>query len=178
MVNTYKYFIFKKTSETGMPHPGSLPGWCKDFKPSVVHTLQSARQRAFAAEIPPSDPWLTGISQCPMCKPLVCKSFIFEKCWLLWLWRRGTHQVLYSHPAHEEAPEWGLSGPIQNMQHKNFVVCEAVFCLGWDDTLRGAAGGLSWTLQVLHELKGVLLERSGRIYCLNFAVVQRWLSIV
>lgn len=41
-----------------MTHPGSLPSQCQDFKPSFVHTLQSARQRPSSAEIPPSDSWL------------------------------------------------------------------------------------------------------------------------
>lgn len=40
-----------------MPHPGGLPGWCQDFKPSLLCTLQSARQRLCLEEIPPSDSW-------------------------------------------------------------------------------------------------------------------------
>lgn len=154
-----------------MTHPGSLPSQCQDFKPSVVHTLQSARQRPSSAEIPPSDSWLDRHFSVPKGANLwFCKSFVFEKCWLFWWWRRGTCQGLYSpHSSCEEAPNGASWGPFRMWNTK-------ILCF---NTLRGAAGYLSCTLQVLHELRDVLLEgRSGRISCLNFAVVQRLLLVV
>lgn len=159
-----------------MPHPGSLPSWCQDFKPSVC-TLQSARQRPFSAEIPPSDSCLG-------------RHFSVHKGANLWFVRalflksvgcfgHGEEElikfciVLIHHV--RRFLNGASQGPFR-MWNKNFVASETVFCLSWDDTLRD--GCLSWTLQVLHELRGVLLEGSGRISCLNFAIVQRLLPVV
>lgn len=144
-----------------------------------MHSAVS-RQRLCLEEIPSSDSWFNRHLSVPKGANLWFVRALFLK------------SVSYFHHEEEELVKFCtvliqplrrvLNGDSQDpfrMWNKSFVVSETVFCLGWDDTLRGAAGCLSWTLQVLHELRVVLLEgRSGRIYCLNFAVVQRLLPVM